>query len=125
MTFAVHVALMSWTNKDCNAKKHQPATWDRPQNFKTITVRHTRAMTAKQRYFWELVVVLSVFYPLYALCLHPRGDFAIIPCMIGSLGLLAFGVILIFRHRTFYGLIPFILALCLFFIALGLSGTKH
>jgi hypothetical protein len=82
-------------------------------------------MTAKQRYFWEAVVILSVFYPVYALCLHPRGDYAIIPCLVGSLGFLAFGVILIFRHRTFYGLLPLIIAIFLFSIALGISGTRH
>ena len=90
-----------------------------------ILPRHIRAMTSKQRYFWEAVVIFSVFYPLYALCLHPRGDSAIIPCLVGSLGFLAFGVILIFRHRTFYGLIPFIVAFCLLSIALGISGTRH
>jgi hypothetical protein len=76
-------------------------------------------------YFWQATVVLSVFYPIYALCLFPRNVFALFGSLLAFFGLLVSGVILLFRHRTFLALIPLIFAVFLGFILWAISQSHH
>jgi len=81
-------------------------------------------MTAKQRHIWQAVVILLGFYPAYVWVLVGelgRDSHLILTenlFLVGIaafLGLLVSGVILLFRYRTFWGLIALVFALWTFF----------
>jgi hypothetical protein len=82
-------------------------------------------MTAKQRYWWEAVVVMSVFCPIFSLILFPGNICTFWVCFVSFLGLLVSGVVLLFRHKTFLGLIPLIFALCEFLFFWGVLALRH
>jgi len=72
------------------------------------------------------VVFVSVFYPIYLFVgIFPRSACAFWGCIGSFLGLLVSGVILLFRHRTFLGLIPIILAVCLFLGSFAILESQH
>jgi hypothetical protein len=79
-------------------------------------------MTAKQRYQWEAIIIFFALYPTL-LCFFqlPRVVFAFVGCFVSFLVLLICGLILIFRHKTGYGLIPLTISFCQLFGFLGYS----
>jgi hypothetical protein len=87
-------------------------------------------MTSKQRHWWQAVVILLGFYPVFAFLVigewhrhshyvFPGLGYVLLGGIVSFLGLLFSGVILIFRHRTWWGLIALVFALCAFFVFLG------
>ena len=81
-------------------------------------------MTAKQRYCWDAVVVAFVFWPIYAVALSPYF-LGVLSCLFSSLVLIFSGVVLVFRHRTFLGLIPIVFAVIFFLMFLSIPQTYH
>jgi hypothetical protein len=72
-------------------------------------------MTAKQKIFWNAVVIVFTFCPIYASALYPH-TWGPAFCLVSIPVLLVSGVTLVFYHKTFLGLIPIIFALCYMFM---------
>lgn len=69
--------------------------------------------TISRRYRWKAVVLFFTLWPtLLGFYQLPRMEHALIGFLISFVMLFFCGLILIFRHKTGYGLIPLIIGLC-------------
>ena len=94
-------------------------------------------MNSKQNHWWQPVIILLESYPVLASFViigwERNSEYALpgfvyvwLGGLVSFLGLLVSGVILIFRHRTRWGLIALAFALyAFFFFFVAIPSTRH